>query len=211
MSIEEEFERVGLVPVVVIDDARHAPGLADAMVRGGLPIAEVTFRTEAATEAIQAMAQNKDILVGAGTVISVEQAERALVAGAQFIVLPGFSAEVVEYCQQRGVPVFPGTTSATEMMAAIKLGLGTLKFFPAEANGGASAIKAYGGPFGGLRFIPTGGISAANLAEYLALPQVLAVGGSWMVPQKKIAAEEFDEITELCREAVSLAQELRKE
>lgn len=211
MQIEEVFTKVKLVPVVVIDDAERASGLAGAMVAGGLPVAEVTFRTAAAADAIRAMSRNPDILVGAGTVLNVAQAEQALEAGAAFIVLPGFSADVVRYCQERGVPVFPGTTSASEMMAAIELGLTTVKFFPAEANGGVAAIKAYSGPFGQLRFIPTGGISEKNLDQYLALPQILAVGGSWMVPQKAIAAGEFEAITELCRDAVTLANDLRKE
>lgn len=211
MQIEEVFTKVKLVPVVVIDDAERASGLAEAMVAGGLPVAEVTFRTAAAADAIRAMSRNPDILVGAGTVLNVAQAEQALEAGAAFIVLPGFSADVVRYCQERGVPVFPGTTSASEMMAAIELGLTTVKFFPAEANGGVAAIKAYSGPFGQLRFIPTGGISEKNLDQYLALPQILAVGGSWMVPQKAIAAGEFEAITELCRDAVTLANDLRKE
>lgn len=211
MQIEEVFAGVKLVPVVVIDDAERASGLADAMVAGGLPVAEVTFRTAAAVDAIRAMSKNPYMLVGAGTVLNVDQAEQALDAGATFIVSPGLSVDVVRYCQERNVPVYPGATSATEMMEAIELGLSIVKFFPAEANGGASALKAYSGPFGQLRFIPTGGISEKNLDSYLALPQVLAVGGSWMVPQKAIAAGEFEAITELCRDATALANDLRKE
>ncbi|MBM9433645.1 bifunctional 4-hydroxy-2-oxoglutarate aldolase/2-dehydro-3-deoxy-phosphogluconate aldolase [Flaviflexus equikiangi] len=211
MNVEERVARVKLVPVVVIEDAARAEGLAEAMVAGGLPVAEVTFRTPAAADAIRIMSRNAGMLVGAGTILTVAQAELALDSGAQFIVSPGFSREVVSFCLERGIPVFPGATSATDMTAAVELGLSVVKFFPAETNGGAAAIKAYSAPFGQLRFMPTGGISDKNLDQYLALPQVLAVGGSWMVPQKLIADGEFDRITELCREAVALANECRKE
>ncbi|AZN30051.1 bifunctional 4-hydroxy-2-oxoglutarate aldolase/2-dehydro-3-deoxy-phosphogluconate aldolase [Flaviflexus salsibiostraticola] len=211
MQVEEIFARAKLVPVVVIDDAANAARLADAMVAGELPVAEVTFRTAAAPDAIRAMSQNSEMVVGAGTVLSVAQAEQALEAGAEFIVSPGLADDVVEYCQGRGVRVFPGATSATEMTAAISRGLSVVKFFPAEANGGAAAIKAYSGPFGQLRFMPTGGISERNLHEYLSLSQVLAVGGSWMVPQRAIAEGDFTTIEGLCRDAVSLANSLRKD
>ncbi|HEY3339942.1 MAG TPA: bifunctional 4-hydroxy-2-oxoglutarate aldolase/2-dehydro-3-deoxy-phosphogluconate aldolase [Propionicimonas sp.] len=190
-----------IVPVVVINQASRAEALGEALVAGGIPVAEVTFRTAAAPEAIRRMSANADLLVGAGTVLSVAQVDQAVDAGATFIVSPGFSAAVVQRAQHHGVPVFPGAVTPTEIMAALDLGLTTLKFFPANLYGGAAALKALGAPFPQVRFIPTGGVSADNLATYLALPNVAAVGGSWMVPADLVDAGDMATIQRLCAEA----------
>lgn len=193
------------MPVVVLDEAKDADPLAEALVAGGLPVAEVTFRTDAAAESIAAMAGRGDILVGAGTVLTPEQVDAAVDAGASYIVSPGFSADVVTRCHERGVLPLPGAVTATEIQAAVAAGLTTVKFFPAEASGGAKAIKALSAPFAGVKFVPTGGINTANLAEYTALPSVLAIGGSWMVPRSAVKEGDFETITTLTREAVALA------
>ena len=196
-----------IVPVVVIERADRAVGLGEALVAGGIPVAEVTLRTAAGIDAIAAMAENPDLLVGAGTVLTAGQVDRAVDAGARFIVSPGFSPRVVERALERGVDVVPGTVTPSEIMAALDLGLTTLKFFPANVYGGAPALKALGAPFGAVRFIPTGGVSAANIGEYLALENVAAVGGSWMVPSAAIDAGDFDTIRQLCLSAVAAANE----
>nr|WP_152231632.1 bifunctional 4-hydroxy-2-oxoglutarate aldolase/2-dehydro-3-deoxy-phosphogluconate aldolase [Georgenia ruanii] len=195
-----------LVPVVVLDDAAHAAPLAAALVAGGLPVAEVTFRTAAAADAIAAMAARGDILVGAGTVVTPAQVDQAADAGATYVVSPGLSRAVVERCRERGVLALPGAVTASEVQAALELGLDTVKFFPAGTSGGAAAIKALAAPFGQVRFVPTGGIGPANLHEYLAVPAVAAVGGSWMVPRDLVAAGDFAAITELTADAVALAR-----
>jgi 2-dehydro-3-deoxyphosphogluconate aldolase/(4S)-4-hydroxy-2-oxoglutarate aldolase len=195
-----------LVPVVVIDDASHADALAQALVDGGLPVAEVTFRTAAAQDSIRAMADRGDIVLGAGTVLTVEQVDQAVAAGASYVVSPGLSRAVVERCQEHGVLALPGTVTATEIQAALELGLTTVKFFPAGTSGGAPAIAALAAPFGGLSFVPTGGIGPKNLHEYLAIPSVAAVGGSWMVPRDRVKAGDFDGIRTLTAEAVALTQ-----
>ncbi|WP_062529741.1 bifunctional 4-hydroxy-2-oxoglutarate aldolase/2-dehydro-3-deoxy-phosphogluconate aldolase [Demequina rhizosphaerae] len=194
-----------LVPVVVLDDAADADGLAGALVAGGLPVAEVTFRTAAAEESIRVMAARGDVLVGAGTVLTVDQVDRAVAAGASYVVSPGLSRAVVERCGEHGVPVLPGAVTATEVQAALELGITTVKFFPAGTSGGAKAIAALAAPFGGVSFVPTGGVGPANLHEYLALPSVHAVGGSWMVPRDLVAAGEFEKMRALVAEAVALA------
>lgn len=191
-----------LVPVVVIKDARSAGALGDALVAGGIPVAEVTFRTEAAPEAIRQLATNPQLLVGAGTVQTSAQVDQAVEAGARFIVSPGFSVAVVERAQAHGLPVFPGAVTPTEIMAALDLGLTTLKFFPANLYGGPAALKALGAPFPQVRFIPTGGVSNGNLRDYLTLPNVAAVGGSWMVPAAAIEAGDTATIARLCAEAL---------
>ncbi len=204
----EMLERIGaahLVPVVVLDDAASAAPLAEALVAGGLPVAEATFRTAAAVESIKAMSARGDMLVGAGTVLTPDQVDAAVDAGASYVVSPGFSQAVVRRCIERGVLPLPGAVTATEVQAALAEGLEVVKFFPAETSGGAKAIKALAAPFGGLRFVPTGGIGPRNLAEYTAVSAVLAVGGSWMVPRDEIAAGNFDRVSELTREAVALA------
>lgn len=203
---------LGVIPVVAIESAAHAVPLGDALCAGGLPCAEITFRTAAAADAIAQMAAAfPGMLVGAGTVLTVEQAARAVDAGAKYIVSPGFDAAVVEWCLARGVPITPGVMTPTEISAALGRGLTVLKFFPAETAGGIKMLKAIGGPFGGIRFIPTGGISAANLADYLALPMVHACGGSWMVKKQLIADEQFATITALAQEAVQTVHQVRKQ
>lgn len=198
-----------LVPVVVLDEARDAGPLADALVGGGLPVAEVTFRTAAAPDAIRAMADRGDVLVGAGTVVTTDQVEQAVKAGASYLVSPGTSRAVVERAQELGVPVLPGAVTASEVQAALELGLDTVKFFPAGTSGGSKAIAALAAPFGGLRFVPTGGVGPANLDEYLALPCVAAVGGSWMVPRDRVRAGDLEGVRALVADAVALAARLR--
>jgi 2-dehydro-3-deoxyphosphogluconate aldolase/(4S)-4-hydroxy-2-oxoglutarate aldolase len=194
-----------VVPVVVLDDLAHALPLAEALTEGGLPVAEVTLRTPVAVEAIRVLAAETELLVGAGTVISAEQVDAAVEAGADFVVSPGFSSSVVLRCAELGVPAIPGVATATEVLAALDQGLAVLKYFPAEAIGGIPALKALSGPFPDVRFVPTGGVSPANLADYLAAPSVVAVGGSWMVAPDLVANGDFASIRRLTSEAVTLA------
>lgn len=198
-----------IIPVVVLDDAAQAKPLAQALVGGGIHVAEVTFRTAAAAEAITAMSACDDIVVGAGTVVSPELVDRAVDCGARFIVSPGLLPSVVERARERGVPIIPGAVTPSELMLALELGLDLVKFFPASTFGGPAAIKALGAPFGQLGFVPTGGVSLANLADYLALPNVPAVGGSWMVAKSMVNAGEFDTITTIAREAVATAEAIK--
>ena len=207
----DEMTGGGLVPVVVLESAGDAAPLGEALVAGGIPVAEVTFRTAAAPDAIAVMAKRPDMLVGAGTVINAAQVDRAVEAGARFIVSPGLLPEVVHRCRERGVTVVPGTVTPSEIMQALSLGLDTLKFFPASTYGGTAALKALGAPFPQVRFIPTGGVSADNLADYLALPNVAAIGGSWMVSPSLIRAGRFDEIAELSRQAMAVVHNAVKE
>lgn len=200
----ELLARIGIVPVVVVNKPESAVPLARALVRGGLPTAEVTFRTGAAPAAITAIAhQVPEILVGAGTVTSVALAKQAVEAGAKYIVSPGLNPAVVRWCQEQGVPVLPGVATPTEVEAAMELGLTTLKFFPAEQNGGVKMLKALAAPYGGVRFIPTGGVSGANLNEYLAQPNVIACGGSWICPPALVDAGDWAAVEGLCRQAVA--------
>jgi 2-dehydro-3-deoxyphosphogluconate aldolase / (4S)-4-hydroxy-2-oxoglutarate aldolase len=209
-DILDRLGKVGLVPVVKIDRAEDAVPLAEALLAGGLPCAEITFRTAAAPAAIKAIADNcSDMLVGAGTVLTVAQAEQAIASGARFVVSPGFSAAVVDWCLARDIPVLPGVATPTDVMAALEKGLKILKFFPAEAYGGVTTLKALSAPFGGVKYMPTGGVSAKNMADYLALPSVHAVGGSWMVEGKLISSGNFAEITRLAADAVALAKQAR--
>lgn len=194
-----------LVPVVVLDSARSADDLAAALVAGGLPVAEVTFRTAAAEATIEAMAARGDVVVGAGTVLTVEQVDRAVAAGASFVVSPGLSRPVVERCLECGVLALPGAVTATEVQAALELGLSAVKFFPAATSGGPRAVAALSAPFAGVRFVPTGGIGPDNLREYLALPSVHAIGGSWMVPRQLMAAGAWDEVRSLVAAAAAAA------
>lgn len=195
-----------LVPVVVLDDAADAAPLAAALVEGGLPVAEVTFRTAAAADAIRAMSDRGDVLVGAGTVLTPAQVDEAVAAGAAYVVSPGLSRAVVDRCREHGVLPLPGAVTATEIQAALELGLSTVKFFPAGTSGGAKAIAALSAPFGGVTFVPTGGVGAANLHEYLDVPSVVAVGGSWMVPKDLVRGGDFAGITRLTAEAVALTK-----
>lgn len=202
MEILERLHQAGVVPVVVLEDAAHAVPTAKAMLAGGIDVMEITFRTAAARDSIAAVVKEcPDMLVGAGTVVTLEQCKAAVEAGARFIVSPGFSEEVVSWCVERGVTIAPGCVTPTEIMAAMAHGLKVVKFFPASVYGGLSAMKALSGPFGGIKFIPTGGVSAQNLGEYLAAPFIHAVGGSWLCDRADIAAGRFDRITALCAEA----------
>lgn len=200
-----EVTRHRLVPVVVIDEASRAEALGQALAAGGLPVAEVTFRTAAARDVIEVLSSRDDLLVGAGTVISTRQVDEAAAAGAQFIVSPGLDADVVRHAQRKGLAVLPGCVTPTEIMAALKLGLDTVKFFPAGSHGGAKAVKALSAPFGHVGFVPTGGVGPDNLADYFGLPCVPAVGGSWMVPTDLVDAGDVAGLTDLIRTAVAAA------
>lgn len=192
----------GVGPVVVLDDVKDAVPLANAMAAGGIPCAEVTLRTAAGMDSIAKIASDaKDVLVGAGSVMNLDQCKDAISNGAQFIVSPGFNQKVVEYCVQNDVAVLPGCVTPTEIIAAMELGLDTVKFFPANVYGGLPAMKALNGPFPKIKFLPTGGVNAANLADYISAPFVHAVGGSWVCAKADVAAGNFDKITALCREA----------
>ena len=210
MTIYEKFREISVVPVVVLSDSKDAKPLAKALVDGGLPCAEVTFRTEAAKESIRLMKEEyPDMLVGAGTVLTTAMVDEAIEAGAEFIVTPGLNEDVVKYCIEKSIPVTPGCMDTYAIEKAMSLGLSTIKFFPAEAAGGVKMIKALSGPYRNLLFMPTGGINEKNIADYLELPQVIACGGSWMVPSKKIDAGEFDEITSIVKEAVETVKKVR--
>lgn len=209
-TIEELFYDCAVVPVVVLDDPKDALPLAKALTEGGLPCAEVTFRTEAAEESIRQMSREyPDMLVGAGTVLTTEQVDRAMAAGARFIVSPGFDPEIVDYCLEKGIPVFPGCMTPSEVAQGVKRGLKVLKFFPAEQAGGLAMIKAMAAPYTTVKFMPTGGISAKNLKEYLACDKILCCGGSWMVKGDLIREGKFDRVKELAAEAKRLAMEAR--
>ena len=208
--IFDHFYKIGAIPVLEIDSATHARPLVEALSAGGLPIAEITLRTEAALESIRVIAREvPDIIVGAGTVVTWEQAEMARDAGAQFLVSPGMVEQVVIWSQEHQIPILPGAVTPTEMIRGIHLGLNLLKFFPSEAAGGLKAIKAMSDPFPGLRFIPTGGVKLENLAEYLQMEKIHAVGGSWMAKRQMIADGKFDEITRLAKEASDVVQKVR--
>lgn len=206
MNVYQEIAKRKIVPVVALEEEKDALALADALIAGGLPVAEITFRTAAAEECIRIIARERPgMLVGAGTIVSVDQAERAVAAGAKFLVTPGFSDEITAYAVERGLPIFPGVCTPTEIMLTLKYNLPVVKFFPAAQYGGLAAVKALNGPFPNLKFMPTGGVSAANVKEYLAYPNIVACGGSWMVKNDLIAAGKFDEIRQMTAEAVALA------
>ena len=209
-TIAEQFYEHGVVPVVVLEEVKDALPLAAALVEGGLPCAEVTFRTEAAEESIRLMSEKyPEMLVGAGTVLTIEQVDRAVTAGAKFIVSPGFDPEIVDYCLEKKIPVFPGCITPSEVAQAVKRGLQVVKFFQAEQAGGVAMIKAMAAPYTMVKFMPTGGISAKNLADYLSFGKILCCGGSWMVKGNLIKNGEFDKIRELTKEAVELAAKIR--
>ena len=213
MNTEEvmnKFSEVGIIPVVVLNDAKDAAPLGAALMDGGLPAAEVTFRTDAAEESIRILSEKyPDMLVGAGTVLTRDQVDRAVNAGAKFIVSPGFDYEIVEYCIKKGIPVCPGTATASEVLAAINLGLKHVKFFPAENAGGLKMIKAIGAALQSVKFMPTGGINASNVKEYLACDKIFCCGGSWMVKGDLIKAGKFSEIRDLVAEAAEIDKEIR--
>ncbi len=209
-QIEEQFRKFGVVPVVALKDAKDALFLAEALIKGGLPCAEITFRTAAAEESIRKITENfPDMLVGAGTVLTKEQVEKAVRAGAKFIVSPGFDPEVVEDCQKKKVPVFPGCVTPSEVAQAVKRGLTVIKFFPSEQYGGIAAIKALAAPYSMVEFMPTGGINKKNLREYLSCEKILCCGGSWMVKEELIQNGEFDRISGMAKEAVEIVKSIR--
>ena len=207
MDIMKAISRRGIVPVIKLNRPEDAVPLCRALERGGLPVAEITFRTAAAEESIRRVhGELPDVLLGAGTVLTCEQADRAVAAGAQFVVSPGINPDVVRHCQQVGVPILPGCATPSEIEIALSLGISTIKFFPAEALGGLPMIKALAGPYVDVRFVPTGGISEKNLLDYLAFPKVVACGGSWMVPDAAMKAKDWDQIRALTASAIQLVQ-----
>ena len=211
MKVLDRLHGCGVVPVVVLDDVKDAVATANALLAGGVDVMEITFRTAAAADSIKAVAEScPDMLVGAGTVITLDQCKQAVECGAKFIVSPGFDEEVVRWCVERSVPITPGCVTPSEIMAAMKLGLTVVKFFPAGVYGGLSAMKALSGPFGGIKFIPTGGVNSHNIGEFIATLFIHAVGGSWVCPKADIAAGNFEKITTLCKQARAAIQEVRK-
>lgn len=209
-AVLEQFQKIGIIPVVVLDDAKDAEPLGRALMEGGLPCAEVTFRTAAAEESIRIMAEKfPDMLVGAGTVLTTEQVDRAVAAGAKFIVSPGLNPKVVEYCVKKNIPITPGTCNPSNVETALEFGLDVVKFFPAEPAGGLKYIKAIAAPYVGMKFMPTGGINAENVKEYLKYDRILACGGSWMVKGDLIKAGDFEKIKELTAEAAQIVKDIR--
>lgn len=209
-SVLEQIGEIGIVPVVVLNDVKDAEPLAEALCEGGLPCAEVTFRTAAAEESIRIMTEKfPQMLVGAGTVLTVEQVEKAVKAGAKFIVSPGFDPEIVDYCLKNDIPITPGIVTPSEVSQAVKAGLEIVKFFPAEASGGLNMIKNLAAPFPMLKFMPTGGINSTNVKEYLKFGKIHACGGSWMVAGALVTEGKFDEIKAMTKEAVDIVKEIR--
>ena len=208
-EIVKQIEELKVVPVVAIQNLGDAERLADALTAGGIACAEITLRTEAGLPAIELLAKRSDFLVGAGTVHNADQAAAVVDAGAKFVVAPGFNPKTVAKCIDKNVPIFPGTSSPTDLEMAMEFGLDIVKFFPAEAMGGVKTLKAFHGPYHTIRFMPTGGISMANLKDYLSLPYVIGCGGSWMAKGDLIAAGRFDEITRLAKETVAMVKEIQ--
>lgn len=210
-ELQKKIAQVGVVPVIKLNNpTRDAKPLADALCAGGVPIAEVTFRAAGAADAIRIMAESHpEMLVGAGTVLTTQQVDQAVAAGATYIVTPGFDPEIVQYCMDKGITIFPGCTTPTDYHAAYKFGLEVLKFFPAEQSGGLDKIKAMSAPFPMFKVMPTGGISLKNLATYAANPVICACGGSYMVTSDLIDNGKWDEITELCKKSVQIVKEAR--
>lgn len=209
-NVSEIIQKMGVVPVVVLNDAKDAAPLAKALCEGGLPCAEVTFRTDAAEESIRIMStEYPEMLVGAGTVLTIDQVDRAVAAGAKFIVSPGFDPEIVDYCLSKEIPVYPGCITPSEVAQAVKRGLKVVKFFPAEQFGGVSTIKALAAPYVGVKFMPTGGVNAKNLESYLTCDKIVACGGSWMVKGSLVEEGKFDEIEKLVKEAVQRVADIR--
>lgn len=208
MNSLQRLEEFRVVPVVVLDNLGHADALADALVHGGLACAEVTLRTDASLDVIATMSRRGDILVGAGTVVTIEQVDRAIEAGAHFLVSPGFDRDVVEHAQSAGVPFLPGVATASEVLAALSAGLDHVKFFPAIPAGGLSVLSALHGPFASVRFMPTGGVTLATLNDFLTHPAIFAVGGSWMVSKSCLDAGDFATVERVTRETVEQIQSL---
>ncbi len=209
-NIFDQLQELGIVPVVVLDDVKDAEPLAKALVEGGLPCAEVTFRTDAAEESIRIMSEKyPEMLVGAGTVLTTEQVDRAVAAGAKFIVSPGLNPRIVKYCVEKNIPICPGCTNPSDIEQALENGLKVVKFFPAEPAGGLPMIKAMAAPYVGVKFMPTGGIKPSNVRSYLEYDRIIACGGSWMVPGDLVNSGDFAKITELTKEAVEIVKEVR--
>ncbi len=210
-ELQKTISAIGVVPVIKLTDPMKDAGpLSDALCAGGVPIAEITFRAAGADEAMKIMlSRHPDMLVGAGTVLTLEQVDKTIAAGGKFVVTPGLDIEIVKYCQEKGITCFPGCTTPTDYHAAYKLGLEVLKFFPAEQSGGLAKIKAMSAPFPQFRVMPTGGVNLKNLAEYSASPVIAACGGTYMCPDKLIKEGKWDEITELCRQSVQIVKEAR--
>ena len=209
-QVLEKIKEIGIIPVVVLDDAKDAAPLAKALIDGGLPCAEVTFRTAAAEECIRIMSEQfPEMFVGAGTVLTTEQVDHAVAAGAKFIVSPGLNPRIVKYCVEKGITITPGCTNPSHIEQAIENGLEVVTFFPAEQAGGLPMIKAMAAPYVGMKFMPTGGISPSNVKEYLAYDRIIACGGSWMVKGDLVKAGDFAKITELCKEAVEMVKSVR--
>ncbi len=210
-DINKQISQIGVVPVIKLSyPEKHAAPLARALCAGGIPVAEVTFRAAGADTAIRLMKEAcPEILAGAGTVLTTEQIDRAIAAGAEFIVTPGFDPELVAYCKEKSIPIYPGCTTPTDYHAAFKFGLEVVKFFPAEQSGGLAKIKAMSAPFPMFKVMPTGGVSLKNLKEYLSAPVICACGGSYMVTADLIEGEKWDEITKLCRQSVEIVKEVR--
>ena len=210
-KLQTRISQIGVVPVIKLNHPqRDAVPLAKALCAGGVPVAEVTFRATGADEAIRLMREAMpDMIVGAGTVLTTEQIDRALAAGAQFIVTPGMDPELIRYCQEKGVDIFPGCTTPTDYHTAYKFGLEVLKFFPAEQSGGLAKIKAMSAPFPMFKVMPTGGVSLKNLKEYLSCPVIAACGGSYMVTANLIDNQKWDEITDLCKKSIEIVKEAR--
>ncbi|HJA81103.1 MAG TPA: bifunctional 4-hydroxy-2-oxoglutarate aldolase/2-dehydro-3-deoxy-phosphogluconate aldolase [Candidatus Mediterraneibacter intestinipullorum] len=209
-EILTQIENTGIVPVVVLDDPKDAEPLAEALCSGGLPCAEVTFRTPAAAQSIRIMSEKfPHMLIGAGTVLTTEQVDSAVDAGAKFIVSPGLNPRIVKYCTERNIVITPGCANPSDVEQAIENGLDVVKFFPAEQAGGLAYIKAIAAPYAGIKFMPTGGINPKNVRDYLAYDRILACGGSWMVKGDLIRDGKFDEIRELVKEAVNIVKESR--
>jgi 2-dehydro-3-deoxyphosphogluconate aldolase / (4S)-4-hydroxy-2-oxoglutarate aldolase len=206
-----QLEKVAVVPALVLSESRFALPLAAALLEGGLPVAEVTLRTPAALEILEEMARySESLLVGAGTVMNIAQADQAIAAGAKFIVSPGIDADLVRHCQQRQVPIIPGACTPTEIMLAVNLGLPCVKFFPSDAYGGLPVLKSLHGPFPQMRFMPTGGINLESAPHYLAYPPVLSVGGTWMVRQEWLQQERYDLIADACAATTAAVRQARR-
>ena len=210
MDIFDKLGKVGIVPVIALDDAKDAIPLGEALQRGGLACAEITFRTAAAEEGIRLMTKAfPDMIIGAGTVLTTEQVDRAVAAGAQFIVAPGCNPRIVRYCVERNIPMAPGVATASEIEQALECGVKKVKFFPAEANGGLAMIKALAAPYVDVTFMPTGGLNRDNVKAYLSYERVFACGGSWMVKKNLISEGRFDEIEQMAKEAAEIVKQIR--
>ena len=208
--ILEKIKKTGIIPIIIIHDTKDAESLGNALVGGGIACAEITFRTDAAKESIRILKEKfPDMLVGAGTVLTTQQVDHAIEAGAEFIVSPGFNPKVVAYCKEKGIVVIPGCSNASDIEMALEYGIEVVKFFPAEQSGGLKLIKALSAPYGSIKFMATGGISASNVREYLECDKIIACGGSWMANETFIRAHEFEKIKALTKECAKIVEEVR--